>query len=257
MELLTECNEALKIVQELDYLPLAIEQAGAYIWSQGTTLDEYILEYKTNFQRVIEQQLKGLDEYAIVYTTWHLNWKAIRTNNLQAAQILLLYSFFSNDVSDEIVLYGQGRPTAGANRTRQLRTCIELLLSYSLVKRNSSRQSVWVHPVVHQWTCQHLDATEKLQQTEYALSVIARSIDWNSKDQAVERKLAFSKAIFPDVIACMEHALEYLKDQPAISPVCWKYLKVLRDFLKVHGTYRQSGVLAKFMKERDVYTQET
>ena len=114
-------------------LPLAIEQAGAYIWAHGSALDQYLAEYKTNFQAVMQSRPEGLDGYATVYTTWQISLEAIKAENLQAAQLLLLYGFLSNDVSDNMILHGQS-VQIGVDRTKQLKMSIELLLSYSLVK---------------------------------------------------------------------------------------------------------------------------
>src|ERR1700683_5618848 len=135
MPFVTECKEGVTIVKELGYLPLAIEQAGAYIWAQGSALDEYLMEYKANFQSVTERRPEGLGGYATVYTTWQISLEAVKAENLQAALLLHLYGFLSNDVSDEIILHGEEGQIAGANGTKQFKTCIELLLSYSLVKR--------------------------------------------------------------------------------------------------------------------------
>src|SRR6202050_5572582 len=107
MPFVTECKEGVTIVKELGYLPLAIEQAGAYIWAQGSTLDEYLMEYRTNFQSVTENRPEGLEGYATVYTTWQISLEAIKAANLHAAQLLLLYSFLSNDVSDELIFDGE------------------------------------------------------------------------------------------------------------------------------------------------------
>ena len=246
--MLTECKHALNIVKELGYVPLAIEHAGAYIWSQGLTLDEYMTEYKTNFQRASEHRPKGLDDYAAVYTTWHMNLEAIKANDLQAAQLLGLYSFFSNNVSDKILLYEQEKQISETNRTRQLKTSMDLLLSYSLVKRNNSQLRAWIHPLVHQWTRQHLTASKRLQQTQSALNVMARSIDCHSKGQAVEGQLAFANIILPDVIACAENAIEYLQNQPGINPVSRKSFMIVKDFLEAHGIYKHSFVLTTFLK---------
>src|ERR1700734_1659785 len=163
---LIELKEAEAIIKELGCLPLAIEQAGAYIWAQGSALAEYLLEYKTNFQSVTENRSEGLEGYATVYTTWQISLEAIKAANLHAAQLLLLYSFLSNDVSDELILHGESEQAGKAYDPKQLKACIELLLSYSLVKRDSRKHRVWIHPVVHQWTHQHLTALEKVQQTK-------------------------------------------------------------------------------------------
>jgi len=73
-----DCTEAETIIKELGYLPLAIEQAGAYIWAQGSALDQYLIKYKTNFQSVTESRPEGLEGYATVYTTWQISLQAIK-----------------------------------------------------------------------------------------------------------------------------------------------------------------------------------
>src|ERR1700691_1766358 len=196
---LIELKEAEAIIKELGYLPLAIEQAGAYIWAQGAALAEYLLEYKSNFQSVTASRPEGLEGYATVYTTWQISLEAIKAENLQAVQLLHLYGFLSNDVSDEILLHGQEDQMGEAYDPKQLKTCIELLLSYSLVKRNGSQHRAWIHPVGYQWTRQHLTASEKVQQTKHALNIVVSYIGWNSNDQSVETKQAFCRCILPDV----------------------------------------------------------
>ena len=182
------------------------------------------MEYRTNFQSVTEHRPEGLDGYATVYTTWQISLQAIKAQNTEAAQLLLLYGFLSNNVSDEIILHGEERQTAGVNDAAQLKVSIRLLLSYSLVKRDGIRHTVWIHPVVHTWTCQHLTLAEKVQQTEHAVSVVAKCIEWNSQGHSLENKLAFSTLMLPDVEACMKNIIVKtrltLTDFPATpSPV--------------------------------------
>ena len=143
MKYLAEYQEAETIVKELGYLPLAIEQAGAYIYAQDSALNEYLMEYKTNFHRVTEMRSEGLRGDATVYTTWQISLKAIKAENMQAAQLLFLYGFLSNDVSDETILCQEGQ-IVGAIGRPQLQTCIQLLLSYSLVKRDGKKHRVWI-----------------------------------------------------------------------------------------------------------------
>src|ERR1700685_2306609 len=140
---ITECAQSETIVQELGYLPLAIEQAGAYIWAHGSALDQYLAEYKTNFQAVMQSRPEGLDGYATVYTTWQISLEAIKAENLQASQLLLLYGFLSNDVSDDMILHGEEGQIFEANDRKGLQICTQLLLSYSLVKREGNKYRAW------------------------------------------------------------------------------------------------------------------
>ena len=188
---MTDHHQAEDIVEELGYLPLAIEQAGAYIWAQGSALAEYLLEYKTNFQSVTESRPEGLEGYATVYTTWQISLEAIKGENWEAAELLHLYGFLSNDVSDELILHGADEKIAKG--TKWFKACIELLLSYSLVKREGGKHRVWIHPVVHAWTCHHLTMPERQQQTEHALRVVAKSISWKSEETNFEKKVGLCK----------------------------------------------------------------
>src|ERR1700683_454788 len=153
MSFLIEWNASDMIIKELGYLPLAIEQAGAYIWAHGSAPSEYLIEYKANFKNVTEKQPEGLEGYATLCTTWQISLEAIKMENLEAAELLLLYGFLSNNVSDDLILHGErvsdAEQRSQANLMKQLKMQIKLLLSYSLVKREVGKHKVFIHPVVH------------------------------------------------------------------------------------------------------------
>src|SRR6202050_5369130 len=123
MQFVAEYKEGVTIVKELGCLPLAIEQAGAYIWAQSLTLDEYLMEYMTNFQSVTENRPEGLEGYATVYTTWQISLEAIKAENVHAAQLLHLCGFLSNNVSDELILHGAEGQIPELNGKKQLKIC--------------------------------------------------------------------------------------------------------------------------------------
>ena len=137
--------------------------------------------------------------------------KAIKAENSQAAELLYSYGFLGNDVSDELILHGAEWQMPESNGKKQLKTCIELLLSYSLVKREGGQNRVWIHPVVHEWTRQHLTTSEKQRQTEHALNIIFKSIDQHSKEGNSEKKLVYARNILPDIECCVKNLMDYLR----------------------------------------------
>jgi hypothetical protein len=247
MKNLTECQEAEKIVKELGYLPLVIDQAGAYIYAQDSALDEYLMGYRTNFQSVTVIRPEGLGGYATVYSTWQISLEAIKAEKMLAAQLLLLYGFLGNDVSDEIILC-QGEQIVGANGRSQLQACIQLLLSCSLVKRDGKNHKVWIHPVVHEWTHNHLTTSEQVQQTKLALNIMVRCINLDSKEKCVDKKPALAREILPDVAVCVRNVVDYLQSRAEPNDGSWESFIVMRDFLQVQGIYKQSVVLAIILK---------
>jgi hypothetical protein len=65
------------ICSKLGFLPLAIDQAGAYIAAGGISLKEYLPLYEKHFAKVAsEVPAEGVWEYeARVFTTWEVSSK--------------------------------------------------------------------------------------------------------------------------------------------------------------------------------------
>ena len=72
-------TEASKIVKELFCLPLAIDQAGAYIASGATTLGDYLTKYSDHRKTLLSHsEFKGASKYnRSVYGTWELSYQEI------------------------------------------------------------------------------------------------------------------------------------------------------------------------------------
>jgi len=194
---------------------------------------------------------EGLQGYATVYTTWKISLEAIKVKNMAAAQLLTLYSFLSNDVSDDLILHGQHNghlSNVGLMLQEELDEQISLLLSYSLVKRDVNRRKVSIHPVVHEWTHQHLTDAEKIKMTGYVSDIIAGSVTWSLEKKSPENRLAYSRDILPDIEACMNHVTKYLLDCADGNSASWKSFEIIRDFLSDEGHYRKSEILAELLK---------
>jgi tetratricopeptide (TPR) repeat protein len=248
MRIWIEHKQSEMIVKELGCLPLAIEQAGAYIYAQGSALKEYLVEYRTNFQMVTENRPEGLEGYATVYTTWQISLEAIKAENPASAQLLLLCGFLSNNVSDDLILHGEEFSHAGhiseVHAIEQLKAQIRLLLSYSLVKREVGKHRIYIHPVVHEWTRQHLTPMDKQQVTEHALEVLIRAIDWNWRNKSPEEMLAFSRDVLPDLEAFVAHVTDYFHNHSGPEHINWNPFNVLVDFLQGRACYQKSLILA-------------
>jgi hypothetical protein len=75
---------AEKLVQQLGGLPLALEQAGAYIKSLHCTISQYLVHYDSqrlhllNRQKATSVSVYDSPERLAVRTTWHLNFEHIK-----------------------------------------------------------------------------------------------------------------------------------------------------------------------------------
>ena len=181
-------TEALKIVKELFCLPLAIDQAGAYIASGATNIGGYLVKYSKYRKILLSQtEFRGASRYnRSVYGTWELSYQEIqqrahsddpyRSKAANSALLLLeLFPFFHYEgITEKIFAYAavqcQETPQyelplassilncrllplddAGVWDNFMFREGIQILISFCLIKQGLSDCEYSMHPLVHAW----------------------------------------------------------------------------------------------------------
>ena len=168
---------AAKLVEKLGGLPLALEQAGAYINSLQCTLSQYLEQYDKQRLRLLNQQkATRVSEYdsserLAVRTTWHLNFEHIKQtdDDGQAAGRFLNASAFlsSNEIQNDII--NVGKP---AIEDEEFCECVKtalgrqqvlkLLTDFSLFKMTLS-SNLSVHHLVQEVIKENLNPEEEIQ----------------------------------------------------------------------------------------------
>src|SRR6266478_5515088 len=111
-------DTAKRIVAALGFIPLAIDQAGAYVLSCGCSLDSYIELYLKHRERLMSDPgFKGASDYGYsTYGTWEISMQEIEQRALDvsskegiaAQDALSLQRFFAflhhENISEEIFL---------------------------------------------------------------------------------------------------------------------------------------------------------
>ena len=88
---------AFSITADLGYLPLALEQAGAYISIQQCTLTSYLKESKNLISKILSKKWTNWGYKVSILATWEISFEAIRKERPEAAELLLLCGFLAND----------------------------------------------------------------------------------------------------------------------------------------------------------------
>ncbi len=84
-------EDALTLTRELDGLPLALDQAGAYIEATSCGITGYVELYTTNRNRLLgERGPFGKDHPASVVTTWSLSFQQVEQQNPTATEIVMM-----------------------------------------------------------------------------------------------------------------------------------------------------------------------
>jgi class 3 adenylate cyclase/tetratricopeptide (TPR) repeat protein len=103
--------KAQKLAEALGGLPLALEQAAAYIKEMGRTFAVYLHEYRTRRGKMeevmrapemgeyrrYEAQTNEFKEHLTVWTTWGLNFEDVERNAPASAELLKLSAFLAPD----------------------------------------------------------------------------------------------------------------------------------------------------------------
>jgi hypothetical protein len=85
------------LAAEFDDLPLALEQAGAYIRAKQIRIQDYWAGYQQQRFQLLEQHPAGTNYPASVATTWALNFQAIQETAPAAADLLQLSALLAAD----------------------------------------------------------------------------------------------------------------------------------------------------------------
>ncbi|XP_028405267.1 uncharacterized protein LOC114527777 [Dendronephthya gigantea] len=170
---------AEKLVQELGGLPLALEQAGAYIKSLPCTLSQYLEQYNSQRLRLLNRkEAAPISEYdnperLAVRTTWHLNFQHIEKDvdvGKPAIRFLHASAFLNpNEIERDIINVGD--PPVDDEEFKEFvkttlgrQEILKLLTDFSLFKETPSA-NLTVHHLVQEVIQDNLnrDPKEKTQ----------------------------------------------------------------------------------------------
>ncbi len=147
-------KQADVLVRELGRLPLALDQAGAYIEETPCSIDEYLRLYHT--RRAALLKLGGglvSDHPTSVATTWSLAFASVEQANPAAADLLRLFAFLHPDAFPEGLLRKgllQLDPPLQVLGTDDMafHEAMRTLGAYSLLRRDPATQTLSIHRLV-------------------------------------------------------------------------------------------------------------
>ncbi len=171
-------DAAKAISKALGHLPLALDQAGAYIEETQCSLNAYLNLYKTQHTALLGRRGRLAIRYRqTVSTTWSLSFQRVERADPAAADLLRFFAFLHADgIPEEIVITCSrdlGPILEGIDNPLALNQAIEELLKYSLVYRHADNQTLGIHRLVQTVL---KDGMSKNQQREWAERAV-RALD--------------------------------------------------------------------------------
>jgi tetratricopeptide (TPR) repeat protein len=172
---------AQQLVEELDGLPLALDQAGAYIEDTGMSLSEYLQLYRRYHLALLQQQSSVATDYPhTVASTWALSFQQVEQQDAAAADLLRLCAYLHPDaIPEEIITEGAAelgpRLSSVASDLLLLNRVIQVLRRYSLVKRDPEAKVLNLHRLVQVVLKESLDELSQRAWAERSIRAVNRA----------------------------------------------------------------------------------
>jgi hypothetical protein len=145
---------AMQLSKALDGLPLALDQAGAYIEENGSSLTRYLKVYESQRIDLLKRRGSFTSGHPdSVSTTFDLTFRKIQLENPAAAELLCLFAFLHPDAIPEEI-FTEGAAALGPVLERVIIDSIKFdeaigkLLKYSLIRRDSETRTLSIHRLV-------------------------------------------------------------------------------------------------------------
>ncbi|KAL7265908.1 hypothetical protein RUND412_011562 [Rhizina undulata] len=201
----------------LGELPLALDQAGAYISTMETLFSEYRNKLKQGLKAALNIDIDdpSLPSYkASVLTTWALSYKELSKD---ARRLLDLCAFLGNeDIPEELFRRGKsGVPWILEDGTR-FNDAMQCLFKFSFAKRKGSTGSFWIHPLVHSWVRENMDSELRIQTAENTLTLVASTIVKTRYKRSPDNWI-FERRILSHLKVCHELISEYFNGSSSIK----------------------------------------
>ncbi len=181
----TDATAAAELAEILGDLPLALEQAGAYIENKGKSLADYLELFRSRRQELWRRDQPPTDYPETVATTWDLAFREIGQESSGGGALMNLCAFLApDDIQLKVLREGAELlpPPLAATVADELEfdDAVGALRRYSMIEIENN--SLSFHRLAQAVARDKLAADEKKQWAEAAVKLIDRAFPFASID---------------------------------------------------------------------------
>lgn len=205
-----------ELAQKLDGLPLALEQAAAYITETGLSFEQYAILLDTRQQELLGRGQSSQDYPFTVATTWELSFQKVQEKAPAGADLLNLCTFFApaNIPYKRLIelanIFSTGLRDLAQNEIA-LADVVRTLKSFSLVQLNADNLSI--HPLVQSVLLHSLEKEGRLRWADIAVMLAGWIFPADTAD--IRNWTVCSKAL-PHVLTVSKYP-EAMEAQPYLT----------------------------------------
>jgi len=235
----TEYAAARELVTVMGGLPLALDQAGAYIEETGCNLSDYLQRYESQRAQLLERRgTPGGDHPHSVASTFRLSSQRVERDHPAAAEVLRLCAFLYAEAIPEELFVAEGfqheaveEPVAADSY--QLDLTIAALRTFSLVQRHPETRTLSIHRLVQAVIREEMSEQERemwQQRTLRLLDALFPEVTYEAWRQC--------ERLLPHVLMCATPIPDHGGNQELL-----KVLRKAADYLRERAQYEQAESL--------------
>ena len=239
--------EAAEIVREVGCLPLAIEQAGAYIREISKDIFKFLPSYRKNRKTHHTRIPKGNWKYAkSIATTWRLSFQQVEQNNRAASRLLKLLAFLNPDgIMTDFLEAGKDGLDADLQAlisdTDSLYEALSELERFSIIQRQNydDGQRIFIHRLVQSVVMDDLSDSDRGNMIGQVLGLGLSAFPDPTQLRSSASTLELSRRYRSQVMSCLRH------QECEVKATSWHNLSArVAGFLYVDGFYSDCAKLS-------------
>jgi tetratricopeptide (TPR) repeat protein len=200
-------EEADELADVLGDLPLALEQAAAYMEERAVSMADYLKLFREHRSEVLERG-KPTAYLKTITTTWDISLQAIENEFPEAVDLLKLFAFLSPDDIPKSLLAAEAEDLPEPLRSIlqdpiKLNDAVAALRRYSLI--DIADDSFSIHRLVQAVTFDSLKEEEKKRWAEAAVKLVNKVFPFRSDDF---RTWSLCSSLLPHALASTNLAEE-------------------------------------------------
>lgn len=229
------------LAETLGCLPLALEQAAAYIEACECPLSHYLSLFQESKEELLREGKLATDYPDTVATTWEMAFQQVERENPAAADMLKLCAFFAPDdiplqvIKDGAEFLPEPLASAVANPLAFDKS-LAALLHYSLIERKA--EFISIHRLVQAVTQHRLGKDGIKKWTEVAVRILNKIFPNGSRDFRTWR---ICSLLLPHALAALSDADSLEVDADTMANL----LNNAAGYIYGRGDFRQAVSLLK------------
>jgi len=235
----TDQTAAKTIASEMGCLPMALDQAGAYIEETGCGVETYLALWSTNRPKLLAQRpTSSLRNSESVAATWLLSFSELEKSKPQAIELLKLMTFLHSDaIPEEVLSAGSELLAPGLAAVLgdpwQFNDVIRESIKFSLLRRDAKTRALRIHRLFQAVLRDSMDQAAQATWAERAVRVIehgfpdAKFANWDRCER---------------LVAHAQVCAQTIKTWRLSAPYSARLLHELGYYLYQRGRYQEAAV---------------